>query len=257
MIDIGCNLTHRSFRGDLAEVLHRAAEVGVERMVVTGLSVEVSRAAERLAASRPRVLSSTAGIHPHNAARAGPDAQRALAELAERPHVRAIGECGLDFDRDFSPRPVQRRVFEMQLELAAELGRPVFLHERDAHEDFVKILSRYRDRVPRGVVHCFTGRRRALDAYLEMDLHIGITGWITDARRGAHLVPLVRTIPPERLMIETDAPFLKPKTAPRGRRNEPAYLPYVRDAVAEARGEDPALVARRAAEVAERFFARD
>lgn len=253
MIDIGCNLTHRRFRADLAEVIHRAQEASVDRMVVTGLSEDVSRRAEALAASRPETLRCTAGIHPHNARSASREAADVLGRLAARPVVRAVGECGLDYDRDFSPRDVQRRVFELQLELAAEVQLPVFLHEREAHADFVAILSRWRPRLVGGVVHCFTGEARALDAYLELDLHIGITGWICDARRGAHLIPLVARIPEDRLMIETDAPFLTPREAP-ARRNEPAFLPYVRRAVAEASGRSEAEVAAQTTAVAERFF---
>lgn len=255
MIDIGSNLTHRSFRADLAEVIHRANAAGVQRMVVTGLSVEVSRQAEQLASTRPAVLRSTAGIHPHNAKSFDSSSVSALRWLAERSSVVAIGECGLDYNRDFSPRDVQRRAFEAQLELAVELEMPVFLHERDAHEDFVRILGRYRDSLVGGVVHCFTGDEPTLDAYLEMDLHIGLTGWITDPRRGAHLPGLVARIPDDRLMIETDSPFLKPRGARgAGRRNEPANLPLVRDAVARAKRQPPTAVARDSARVAERFF---
>lgn len=253
MIDIGCNLTHKRFRPDLDEVLERAAKVGVDRMVVTGLSVDVSERAERLASKHPRTLWCTAGVHPHNARTVDRFAARRLEALASSDRVVAIGECGLDFNRDFSPRDVQRRAFEMQLELASSLRRPVFLHERDAHEDFLAILTRWRPRLVGGVVHCFTGRGDALRAYLDLDLHIGITGWISDARRGAHLPSLVRTIDPSRLMIETDAPFLTPRGAP-ARRNEPAFLPLVRDAVAKATTKPPAQIEAETTATAERFF---
>lgn len=253
MIDIGCNLTHERFRADLAEVLERAKAADVDRMVVTGLSVDVSERAERLAAARPDTLWCTAGVHPHNARTVDRHSAKELEALAASDRVVAIGECGLDFNRDFSPRDVQRRAFEMQLELAAALSRPVFLHERDAHEDFVAILERWRPKLVGGVVHCFTGKGRALRAYLELDLHIGITGWITDARRGAHLPALVRTIPSERLMIETDAPFLTPKGAS-ARRNEPSFLPLVRDAVARATGKPADQIAAETTVTAERFF---
>ncbi|MCB9594848.1 MAG: TatD family hydrolase [Sandaracinaceae bacterium] len=253
MIDIGCNLTHRRFRADLAEVLHRAAGAGVDRMVVTGLNVDVSEKAERLASARPEQLRCTAGVHPHNARTVGPRSPAALEALSHRPVVAAIGECGLDYDRDFSPRPVQRSVFEMQLELAAARRMPVFLHEREAHDDFLAILSRWRPKLVGGVVHCFTGQRAALEAYLALDLHVGITGWICDARRGAHLAALIPTIPRDRLMIETDAPFLTPRSAP-ARRNEPSFLPYVLRAVAAAVGEPEAHVAEQTTRVAERFF---
>ncbi|MCA9609236.1 MAG: TatD family hydrolase [Myxococcales bacterium] len=253
MIDIGCNLTHRRFRADLAEVLHRASEAGVDRMLVTGLSAEVSRQAERLAGARLAQLRSTAGVHPHNARTVNARTASELEALTHRPAVVAVGECGLDYDRDFSPRPVQRRAFEMQLELAAARRMPVFLHEREAQDDFLAILSRWRPKLVGGVVHCFTGQARALEAYLELGLHIGITGWITDARRGAHLVSLVPRIPADRLMIETDAPFLTPKGAT-ARRNEPSFLPLVLRAVAAAAGKPSAQVAAETTAVAERLF---
>src|SRR5262249_4358658 len=145
--------------------------------------------------------------------------------------VRAVGECGLDFNRDFSPRPVQERWFAAQLALAAALDKPVFLHERDAHARFVAILK---EAPPvRGVVHCFTGTRAELDVYLEMGLHIGITGWICDERRGAGLAALVRHVPLDRLLVETDAPFLVPRDLrPRPAHNEPAFLPHIAQTVA-------------------------
>lgn len=253
MIDIGVNLGHRRFEADLAEVLHRAREAGVDRMVVTGTSVPASQRAERLASTQPGELWSTAGVHPHEACRADARAAHDLESLTRRPSVVVVGECGLDYDRDFSPRPVQRRVFEMQLELAAACALPAFLHEREAHEDFVEILSRWRPRLVGGVVHCFTGQRKALASYLAMDLHVGITGWICDPRRGAHLLELVRSIPADRLMIETDAPFLTPPAA-RARRNEPSFLPLVLRTVATAIGKPEAQVAAETTAVAERFF---
>jgi TatD DNase family protein len=162
--------------------------------------------------------------------------------LASFPQVVAIGECGLDYDRDFSPRDQQRAAFESQLELAAELRKPVFLHQRSAHDDFARMLQNARPRLAGGVVHCFTGDERELDCYLELGLCIGITGFICDERRGMHLQRLVRRIPPERLMIETDAPFLLPRdlASVRGRRNEPAYLPHVAKSVARHAGRDEA-----------------
>ena len=151
----------------------------------------------------------------------------------------AVGECGLDYFRDFSPRDLQRRAFGWQLELAAATGKPVFLHQRDAHDDFIAILREHRVS-ERGVAHCFTAGEKERDAYLELGLHIGITGWINDERRGLHLREVVKGIPADRLMIETDAPYLLPRDirpAPKTRRNEPTYLPYVVRAIAAARGE--------------------
>ncbi|HLY52308.1 MAG TPA: TatD family hydrolase, partial [Steroidobacteraceae bacterium] len=175
------------------------------------------------------------------------DAARAdeLAELARAAEVVALGECGLDYYRDFSPREAQRQAFHRQLELAAALGKPVFLHQRDAHEDFVAILREHGAQHT-GVAHCFTGAARELQAYLGLGLAIGITGWICDERRGAHLVPLMRQIPEGRLLLETDGPYLLPRDLsprPASRRNEPAYLPHIAAVVARARGEPLARLA--------------
>ena len=173
--------------------------------------------------------------------------------------VVAVGECGLDFDRNFSPRAEQLRCFEAQLELAAELQMPVFLHERAAHEDFAAILAKHRARIPRAVVHCFTGTGEELARYLDLDLHIGLTGWICDERRGTHLRELVRRIPKDRLMIETDAPFilprdLRPQAEVEPQRAGAASLTSSRS-VAAARGESAEELARSTTETARAFFA--
>ena len=256
LVDIGANLSHKSFHSDLDAVLQRGRAAGVRRILVTGTSVESTRAAIGLARQQPGVLFATAGIHPHDATSASPAALAELAELARAPEVKSMGECGLDFDRDYSPRPVQEAAFEAQLEIAAANRLPVFLHERAAHERFMAILRKYRPRLGRAVAHCFTGTQRELEAYLALDLHIGITGWICDDRRGAGLRPLMAKIPAERLMIETDAPFLSPPAAKApGRRNEPAFLTHVLDAVARGAGRPPEQVAAETTRTAELFFA--
>jgi TatD DNase family protein len=261
LVDIGANLGNRAFRDDLDDVLARAEGAGVEVIIATGTSVAGSRRACEIAAQKrvrsPRLFA-TAGIHPHDATQCGPDAIAALRELCARSDVVAVGECGLDFDRNFSPRDAQLRCFEAQLELAAELVMPVFLHERAAQDDFAAILAKHRPRIPRAVVHCFTGTGEALARYLELDLHIGITGWICDERRGTHLRELVRSIPKDRLMVETDAPFIMPRDLrpkPRSNRNEPALLPHVLRSVATARGESAEELARTTTETARAFFA--
>ena len=258
MIDIGANLTSKTFERDLPAVIARAAEAGVNTLIVTGSSLAGSGAAADLAAApAPVALHATAGVHPHHAREATGDWLAALRAIAGRPRVVALGECGLDFNRDYSPRPDQIRCFRAQLELAAELRLPVFLHERDAHDTFAGILREHRPSLAGAVVHCFTGTRAQLDVYLTLDLHIGITGWICDERRGRDLVALLPAIPPGRLMIETDAPYLLPRnmpSPPRDRRNEPAFLGYVRDTVAAARGETPASIAAAATATARAFF---
>lgn len=258
LIDIGANLTHESFAADLAQVIARAQAAGVVQIGITGADLAGSRAALALAADLPAVAFTTAGIHPHHSAD-GPlrPAIAEIAELAQAPAVRAIGETGLDYHRDFAPRSTQRVAFEAQLELAAAVGLPVFLHQRDAHADFLALLSRWRHRLVDAVVHCFTADEEALAAYLDLDCHIGITGWVCDERRGAHLVPLLPRIPAGRLLLETDAPYLLPRTLrprPRGRRNEPAYLPEVLRVVAAARGEAEAALAAHTTATARRCF---
>jgi TatD DNase family protein len=257
LVDIGVNLAHGSFRADRDAVIARAIAAGVRHMVITGTSLRASREAIALCAANPHTLLATAGIHPHQAREADEGTPAALRALAADPAVRAIGECGLDFDRDFSPRPAQEACFAAQLALAAELGLPVFLHERAAHDRFVAILREHRPRLRAAVIHCFTGSATELDAYLALDLHVGITGWICDDRRGAHLRALVGRIPDDRLMLETDAPFLTPRDLrpqPARGRNEPALLPHVLAAVARAAGRAPADVAAATTRTARAFF---
>jgi TatD DNase family protein len=257
LIDIGANLTHDSFDDDREEVIERAAEAGVTRIILTGTDVRSSQDALTLAASRPGSLYSTAGLHPHHASDYSPEVRATFAHLVNENPVVAVGECGLDYFRDFSPRPDQRRAFESQLELAIESEMPVFLHQRDAHDDFVDILKPVMDDIPAGVAHCFTGDRDALHECLSMGLYIGITGWICDERRGQQLKDIVSDIPLDRLMIETDAPYLLPRTLdpkPKTRRNEPAHLTEVLRIVAEATQQSEDKIAAATTVNAERFF---
>jgi len=225
--------------------------------VVTGSSLASTRAAIEIVRGAPAIYRATAGVHPHHATDLDEAALAELRLLARAPEVGAVGECGLDYFRNFSPHPEQEHAFRRQLELAVEVGKPVFLHQRDAHEAFVAILREYRPRLAGGVAHCFTGERRELEDYLDLDLAIGITGWICDERRGLHLRELVRLIPIERLMVETDAPYLLPRDLqpkPAHRRNEPRFLPHVLATVARCRGEPEAQVAAATTANALRFF---
>lgn len=237
-IDIGANLTNKRFSHDLNEVLGRAEEAGVQHIVLTGTSEHSSEQAANLAENNRALLSCTAGVHPHDAKSWKESSYNHIRTLAGHSAVVAIGECGLDFNRDFSPRPQQEACFESQLGLAAELGKPVFLHERDAHERFIDILKVYRDDLKGAVVHCFTGNKKALFNYLDLDCHIGITGWVCDERRGCELRELVKNIPSSRLMIETDAPYLTPRDLmpkPKGGRNEPYCLKHIASVIAQLR----------------------
>jgi TatD DNase family protein len=256
LIDIGANLTHESFQHDLAEVLERASAAGVAGIVVTGASEHGSIQALQLAQQHPQ-LYATAGVHPHEAAHYSDSVHKRLQQLAREPRVVAVGECGLDFYRDLSPRPVQEQAFIRQIELACGSGKPVFMHERDAHDRFIDIFARYRKDLPKAVLHCFTGTQSQLQAYLELGCYIGITGWICDERRGHHLREFIGSIPADRLMLETDAPYLLPRDLrpkPPTRRNEPYHLPHILETVAAAVGKTPAQVAAETTATAEEFF---
>jgi len=240
VIDVGANLTHSSFRDDLEAVVARARGAGVSTLIVTGTSVEESREAARIAEQFD--LFSTVGIHPHHAKDFKSTDE--LRSIASHPRVVAIGECGLDFNRNYSPHPAQEDCFTAQIELGLSLHKPLFFHSRDAHPRFSEIVKSMK--VEKAVAHCFTGERDELRAYLDLGLYVGITGWICDERRGRHLLELVREIPRDRLLLETDAPYLTPrdmKPQPRARRNEPAFLPHILKTVARALGRDPGEVA--------------
>ena len=257
LIDIGANLTHPAFHADLPEVLARAQRAGVAAIVVTGTSVAESLNALKTSNAYPDTVYATAGVHPHHARECDETTIAALRVLAQQPRVVAIGECGLDFNRNYSPHPDQEKWFLAQLDLAMETKKPLFLHSRDAFPRFSEILKTYRGKMPKAVAHCFTGEKAELHAYLDLGLHIGITGWICDERRGAHLLELVRDIPADRLMLETDSPYLTPRDLhpqPKARRNEPAHLPHILRTVARALGKAPEQLAEETTRNAKAFF---
>lgn len=258
LIDIGANLTHDSFDSDRDDVLSRAAAAGVTRIIVTGTSVTGSAQAAALCETKPEALFATAGVHPHHAADFDSHSTRALRTLLGSPAFVAVGECGLDFFRDYSPRDAQHRAFAAQLELAAEVRKPAFLHQRDAHDEFVAALKPVRTQLAGAVAHCFTGGPRELEAYLDLDLYIGVTGWVCDERRGSELRAAVPLIPLDRLLLETDAPYLLPRDLapkPRSRRNEPHFLPHVLERVAQLMSQPVERVAQATTANAERLFA--
>ena len=260
LIDIGANLAHDSFDDDRDEVLQRARDAGVSRIVITGSSHESNQQAADLAAGHPGFLYSTAGVHPHHASDYDDASDSRIRELAAAGQIVAIGECGLDYFRNFSPREAQLAAFRSQLDIAADTQLPVFLHQRDAHDDFVELLEPRLPDLSRAVAHCFTGEHESLREYLALGLYIGVTGWICDERRGTHLREIVSVVPDDRLMIETDAPYLLPRTLrpkPKTRRNEPAHLVEVLRIVADARGQSESHVANITTANAERFFALD
>ena len=252
LVDIGANLTHPAFRDDLPEVLQRARDAGVATIIVTGTTVEETRKALALG------FFTTAGVHPHHARECNAEIISLIKELANHARVVAIGECGLDFNRNYSPHPDQELWFLKQIELALEIGKPLFLHSRDAHPRFTEILRAFQ--VRKAVAHCFTGEKQELRACLDLGLHIGITGWICDERRGRHLLELVREVPRDRLLLETDSPYLTPrdmKPQPKARRNEPAFLPHILRAVARALGRPAEEIAAETTRNAKQLFGID
>ena len=257
LIDIGANLTHDSFDADRGAVIERAKAAGVQRLIVTGTSVTESARAVELTKDYPGTLYATAGVHPHHAKDFDEHSTEALRALAQNDEIVAIGECGLDFFRNFSSPKQQKSAFSSQLELAINVGLPVFLHQRDAHEEFLSLLEPVRDQLSGGVAHCFTGGPNELHAYLNLDLYIGITGWLCDERRGAALLDAVSNVPLDRVLIETDAPYLLPRDLPekpRNRRNEPSFLPHILQRLAAAMGQSPEVVAQASSVNAQRLF---
>lgn len=263
LIDIGVNLTHSRFAKDGGEVLQRAQQSGVSGCILTGTSIESSLDALELCQQYrqqwPGMLFSTAGVHPHEASSFDETAAKTLRQIIDdnASLIVAVGECGLDFCRNFSPPDAQRKAFAAQIELACEAGLPLFLHERDAHRAQIDLLKYYADFWPKAVLHCFTGDRQTLYNYLDMGLSIGITGWICDQQRGADLRACVKEIPIGQLMVETDAPFLIPKNLsapPKNKRNEPAFLPAVVAMLAQCRQQDPTEIAAASYENTVNFF---
>lgn len=224
--DAGVNLLDPRLNDE--STLHAAIEAGVDKLCIITSQPSEWEAAKRWYERFPEHVCYTVGVHPH-CAKLVEDAHWAqLRQAAESDGVVAIGECGLDFNRNFSPQPIQIQVFEKQLALAGELGLPVYLHERDAFEQQVACLAAVSDKLAGGIAHCFTGTPEQMHTYLEMGLYIGVTGWVCDPKRGDALREAVTTLPLERLVLETDAPYLFPKTLrPRKKDNLPAYLPHI------------------------------
>lgn len=257
LVDIGLNLGSDRYDRDRPDILARALAAGVSHFILTGTSVDGSAAVVRLAQDHAPHCLATVGVHPHEAARLDEAGLDRLRSLLRAPGVVAVGETGLDFNRMFSPAADQERAFRWQIELAGEAGLPLFLHERDASERQLEILRATRDRWSGGVLHCFTGTREALFSYLDLGLCIGVTGWVCDERRGQELAALVREIPADRLLLETDGPWLLPRDLPqkpKDRRNEPSFLPHIAATVARLRGQDVEELAAITTANAKRLF---
>ena len=257
LIDIGLNLMHNSFRKDRVEIIENAKKVGVSQFIITGTTVNSSQKAANYASKYPNTLFSTSGVHPHDAKTCNGHTIFELEKISKNDCVVAIGECGLDYNRNFSPQPLQRKWFEAQVELAQRLDMPLFLHEREAHQDLVDILKKHEDVLEKSVVHCFTGTKTEAKKYIDLGCFIGVTGWICDMKRGRNLQEAVSAIPPEKLMIETDAPFLIPKNfdeKPKKNRNEPKYLPHILETIAICMGLDSKELARQVNKNTKEFF---
>ena len=257
LVDIGLNLMHSSFKKDRVEIIEEAKKVGVNQFIITGTTVESSQSAAQYASKYPQTLFSTSGVHPHDAKTCDDDTLSELEKIAENECVVAIGECGLDYNRNFSPQDVQREWFEKQVELAEKLNMPLFLHEREAHKDLYNILKKHDRIIEKSVVHCFTGTKEEAQNYIDLGCYIGVTGWICDMKRGGDLQEAVSVIPPEKLMIETDAPFLIPKNfekKPKKNRNEPKYLPHILNTIASYMGIDADSLANQVSRNTKEFF---
>ncbi|KAI8909875.1 hypothetical protein DFJ77DRAFT_512766 [Powellomyces hirtus] len=272
LVDIGANLTSKSLLPHLSQTLAHSATANVTNIIITGTSLKSTREALKLCREHHKqsphsvALYATAGIHPHEAThqmeQSGGDITVWVKQLesliqANLDVVRAVGECGLDYDRKFSTHADQIVVFEQQLALAEKFSMPVFLHNRDAHDDFLKSLKKYP--TVKGVVHCYTDPDPThVTAYLELGFTIGITGWLCDERRGVELAEkIVPLIPLDRLMIETDAPYLMPRNITGGKKpkcNEPALLGWVCKKVAECYHVDEEVIARATTENARKLF---
>lgn len=265
LIDIGANFTHKSLKHNLSQILDRASKAQVSHVIITGTSLQGSREAidisEKYNQQQQAVkLYSTVGIHPHDATRHSKyNYREQLVDLLKRhKHIVAVGECGLDYDRNFSLHEDQKSVFDTQLQLACEFNLPLFMHERSASNEMLSILEKYSQHDNfHGVVHCFTnGSLDVLRQYLSLNLYIGITGWVCDERRGKDLAKLIPHIPLDRLLIETDAPFLLPRNMPRPwpSQNEPSCLPYVVKKLAECYSTSTDEIAKCTTENAKKLF---
>ena len=258
LIDTHCHLTHERFREDLPDLLESARRAGVGGIIAVASDLDDARVVRELWTGRgdpdpeEPAIWGTAGVHPHEASAATYGLREALIEAVESDsRVVALGECGLDYHYDFSPSGVQRRVFDAHMETAQETGFPLVVHCREADEDMKAALREAAAVGVRGVLHCFAGDSDLLDAALEGEWMVSFTGIVTFA--SFHGEEAVRRVPRDRYMLETDGPYMAPVPL-RGRRNEPALVPHIRDRVAELRGESGSTVERDTTDTARRFF---
>jgi TatD DNase family protein len=257
-IDIGVNLTGSSFKDDVDQVIERAQQANVGTLIVTGTNSLHSEQALLLSERYESICYATVGLHPHHASEYSASLESELRDMLSHDKAVAVGECGLDFNRNYSTRAEQIRAFEAQLELAIDLKKPLFLHQRDAHEDFISMIKSCRNDLGQIVAHCFTGNIDEVNDYVLLDMYVGVTGWICDERRGGDLQQAVKHIPLDRVMLETDSPYLLPRDLQqkpsKKNRNEPCYLPHIARSVASYMAIDNEKLATAAYENSRRFF---
>ncbi len=237
-------------------MLQRAKAAGVQQQLLISSDLGEAQLNIQYSLQHSGIVT-TAGVHPHQAAAVADDWLVKLSELLSLPNVVAVGECGLDFNRMFSPKPQQISVFSAQLLLAKQLQKAVYLHERDAFSEQLALLKQYQ--INDGIAHCFTGDATQLKAYLDLGLYIGITGWLCDDRRGSQLQDALKYLPMDRLILETDAPYLLPRNLtpkPKSRRNEPSYLSAIAQQISTLRGWSLADIAQHSQQNAQALFAR-
>lgn len=235
IIDIGANLTHPQLYNQLKTIIEHINNSKTEKVIITSSNLMDTALAKEIISLYPDLFYTTVGYHPHNAKDYDSSLYDKIINESNSKYVVAIGECGLDYYREYSSKEEQWTCFEAHLEIAKITKLPIFLHEREAHNDFIQFLKKYSESIKKKVVHCFTGNKSELKTYLDLGAYIGITGWISDPERGKHLLDLMKYIPEDRLMIETDAPYLIPKNIPGNKKdiNEPSYLEYVAETIAQ------------------------
>lgn len=240
------NINHESFKNDLGDILDAANNVGVEYFFCPASKEKEIVDLINLSESYQKNIFCSVGIHPHYASDLKPSTIQNLQKYLGNEHVRAIGEIGLDYYRNFQSPEIQKKCFNAFLELASTHQYPLFLHHREAFDDFYPMIKNCIGEVPESIVHCFTGTKSELKKFLDLGLYIGITGWVCDPKRGADLREIIKYIPLDRLLIETDAPYLVPKNMvnkPRNNRNEPLFLEHIATNISELLNIDKALLA--------------
>ncbi len=256
LIDIGANLTHNQLLDNIDSVITRFKKAKIEKVVITSSNLNDTKKALELIKQFPDVFFTTVGFHPHNAKDFRDEDLITMESFAENLYVISLGECGLDYYREYSSKSQQINCFEKQLDLNTKINLPVFLHERGAHSDFYSILKKYINKFDKSVVHCFTGNKSELSKYLDIGCYIGITGWITDLDRGSHLHDILKFIPEDKLLVETDAPYLIPKNIPNNENltNEPSFLPFVVEQIAKCLNKDIEYIYRQTYKNTKEFF---